>query len=136
MFDDDITPESVDSLVAQLYAMLEVESIPPAHMPTARMTVTGTVRRVELQVAGTFVIIDSGKRGTAYAFAVDDFLGLLRQVSLGCDVVRVREFDGWRVMNIDRHGERLSVVTPSTCFSVDAADFLRCAARAGLGVST
>ncbi|BDZ37984.1 hypothetical protein [Microbacterium suwonense] len=135
MFNDDITPEAVDALVADLSAMLEVESIRPERMPAARMTVSGTVRSVKVQAVPGFVCVDSGKQGTCYAFEVGDFLASLRQIAAGEEVVRVPEFDGGRVMHIDRHGERLSVIMSSTWFSVDAGEFIRCAARAGLGVA-
>ncbi|WP_193596240.1 hypothetical protein [Microbacterium sp. YJN-G] len=135
MFNDDITPEAVDALLADLSTMLEVESIRPERMSAARVTVSGTVRRVEIQVVPGLVCVDSGKQGTCYAFEVGDFLAALRQIAAGEEVVRVPEFDGGRVMHIDRHGEQLSVVMSSTWFTVDADDFLRAAARAGLGVS-
>ncbi|WP_404435317.1 hypothetical protein LG322_09150 [Microbacterium aerolatum] len=52
MFNDDITPEAVDAVLADLSTMLEAKSIRPEPMPAARMAVSGTVRRVKVQALG------------------------------------------------------------------------------------
>jgi len=140
MFNDDITPEAVDALCADLSAMLAVEDIASSTRgPRARVKACGDGRSVSMQYMRDLVFVDVGR--SCYAFDLGEFLRALAQLDdSGC--ATLFEHHGGRMLRFENDGDLVHVIrdqiraydVPGFKVTMSHGDLRRGLARAGLAV--
>jgi|GEM_PF-2978795 len=140
MFNDDITPEAVHSLCAELAVMLAVEDAASSTRgPRARVKASADGRSVSMLYMRDLVFVDVAR--SCYAFDLGDFLRVLVQLDDG-GCAALFEHHGGRMLRFESDGDLVHVVrdqiraydVPGFKVTMSHGDLRRGFARAGLAV--